>query len=182
MSDQQQDAVGGADSPLAGSLSPSGGGSTLGAGGLGLGRASFPDSRTQEKAEMFVDAYRAQARLNLMAPLISAKPSLHACLGWRTVRVRLYASVLLDVGRGLCRALHSLLSLVAFLSSSRSHFRQPSSSGFLFSLETNMRPDKINLLCLCWTWKGWGWVIKGSPRHFFPLIYIPAVRRSRIAH
>lgn len=66
-------------------------------------------------------------------------------------------------------ASRSAFLLIVFLP----HPQAPSSSRLLFSLETNMCPDKIRLLCLCGAWEGWGWGTQGSPGHLFPLVYTP---------
>lgn len=181
-SDQQQDGVGRGRCFTSWSPVSCQGGYTLVAGYLDLGLASSPDSQSLENVEMF---HGCTQRSDLFEPDGSSyiskthSPFMFGCgAQWVSASVPLSSQI---QGGVRCAALQHPLSLLAFSCSSRSHFWKPSYSGLLFSLAANMSPDKINLLCLCWTWKGWGWVIKGSPGHLFPLIYIPAVR-TRIAH
>ena len=107
---------------------------------------------------------------------LNNKPSLHPLWLGSIVCVNCLWTPRFGIWRGVApAALPSFLLQVSSPSSFRGHFWKPSFSGFLFSL------DKIDLLCLCWAWRGWGWVIKGSLGYLFPLIYIPAVR-ARITH
>lgn len=102
VSDRQQQGVGGGRFFTDWTPVSCQGGYTLVAGYLDLGLASSPDIDHKRMWRCFVDAHRGQTCLNLMTSPTSAKPRPTHAWVRSTASVSLRASVLPDLGRGLC--------------------------------------------------------------------------------
>lgn len=131
-------------------------GYTLVMGYQDLGLASFPDSQSLEDVEMLHGLTQGSDMFEPDGSSYISKTQSPFMFGCAAQRVSASLPLSSQIWGGACSAASQHpVSLLAFSSSSRSHFWKPSYSGLRFSLATNMSLDKINLLCLCWTWKGW---------------------------